>query len=103
MPNDRVQLRPPRRYLAASGDLCSNPQNLLLEKAFDIRACVIDVPSVVKPLRNSPQRARSPQRLTSPRGGESANCKAVGGLDCKVAHKLSTADPNIRSTTPGGD
>src|SRR5712692_11065451 len=43
MPNDRVQLRPPRRYLAASGDLCSNPQNLLLEKAFDIRACVIDV------------------------------------------------------------
>src|SRR5216683_7205811 len=42
MPNDRVQLRPRRRLLAASGDLCSKPQNPLLEKEFDIGACIID-------------------------------------------------------------
>src|SRR5437899_9417232 len=44
MPNDRVQLRPPRRLLAASGDVCSKLQNSLLEKAFDIRACIIECP-----------------------------------------------------------
>src|SRR5712691_7582883 len=50
MPNDRVQLRPPRRLLAASGDVCSKTQKPLLEKEFDTGACVIDVPSVVKGL-----------------------------------------------------
>src|SRR5713101_6554675 len=43
MPNDRVQLRPPRRLLAASGDVCSKTQKPLLEKEFDTGACVIDV------------------------------------------------------------
>src|SRR5712692_5731204 len=85
MPNDRVQLRPPRRYLAASGDLCSNPQNPLLEKAFDIRACVIDVPSVVNTEDASPLRAQRTQRFISSLGGEPSHCLAASALHCELS------------------
>jgi hypothetical protein len=46
MPNDRVQLRPPRRLLAASAAVCTKTQKLLRVKELDPRACVIDVFSV---------------------------------------------------------
>src|SRR5260370_8847824 len=49
MPNDRVQLRPPRRLTAASALLCLKPQNPLSGKEFDIGACIIDVTSVLNP------------------------------------------------------
>src|SRR6266851_8964303 len=68
MPNDRVQLRPRRRLLAASGDLCSKPQNPLLEKEFDIGACIIDVPSVppvVNSVRLSTQRSETTEKKGS--------------------------------------
>src|SRR5713226_3656384 len=50
MPNDRVQLRPPRRLLAASAAVCTKTQKLLRVKELDPRVCVIDafsVPSVL--------------------------------------------------------
>ncbi|SRR5713101_483593 len=46
MPNDRVQLRPPRRLLAASAAVCTKTQKLLRVKELDPRVCVIDVFSV---------------------------------------------------------
>jgi len=46
MPNDRVQLRPPRRLLAASAAVCTKTQKLLRVKELDPRVCVIDVLSV---------------------------------------------------------
>src|SRR5260370_40315909 len=46
MPNDRVQLRPPRRLTAASALLCLKPQNPLSGKEFHIGACIIDAYSV---------------------------------------------------------
>src|SRR5260370_20052834 len=50
MPNDRVQLRPPRRLTAASALLCLKPQNPLSGKEFDIGACIIDAISVLSVL-----------------------------------------------------
>src|SRR5260370_11607156 len=49
MPNDRVQLRPPRRLTAACAILWLKPQNALSGKEFDIGACIIDVTSVLNP------------------------------------------------------
>src|SRR5229473_8595545 len=50
MPNDRVQLRPPRRLLAASAAVCTKTQKLLRVKELDPRVCVIDVFSVASVL-----------------------------------------------------
>src|SRR5882672_10053062 len=47
MPNDSVQLRPPRRLPAASGVPRPKTQNLHLSKKLDPGACVIDVSSVL--------------------------------------------------------
>src|SRR5216683_4561141 len=50
MPNDRVQLRPPRRLLAASAAVCTKTQKLLRVKELDPRVCVIDAFSVCSAL-----------------------------------------------------
>src|ERR1700758_564798 len=46
MPNDRVQLRPPRRHTRCLRRCVPKTQKLPLEKTLDLSACVIDVCSV---------------------------------------------------------